>query len=95
MPPSFANCSKVLTFCAGNRSEFARAVTLISGQVSFDANVSVSVFETNIRALGGLLAAALVADGRLRDRCALRAWAAGVCVCPEFFDAWLADGGGA
>ena len=57
VPPSFANCSKVLTFCAGNRSEFARAVTLISGQVSFDANVSVSVFETNIRVLGGLLSA--------------------------------------
>ncbi|KAJ1471363.1 glycosyl hydrolase family 47-domain-containing protein [Baffinella frigidus] len=38
----------------GNRSEFARGVTLISAHVSFDTNVSVSVFETNIRVLGGL-----------------------------------------
>ncbi|XP_035783165.1 ER degradation-enhancing alpha-mannosidase-like protein 2 [Anopheles albimanus] len=43
----------------GNYTEFGRVVTLLSKQ-SFDADINVSVFETNIRIIGGLLAAHLL-----------------------------------
>lgn len=48
----------------GNHTEFRRAVTIISshyGENFFGLNVNVSVFETTIRVLGGLLAAHLMA----------------------------------
>ena len=46
----------------GNYTEFRRAVALISETLpSFDFDVNVSVFETNIRILGSLLAAHLMA----------------------------------
>jgi len=65
----------------GNHSEFRKAVGLISQEIeSFNFDVSVSVFETTIRILGGLLSAHLMAvdpelaiyadggyDGRLLD----------------------------
>lgn len=39
----------------GNHSEFARAVEIITGSLDFNKDVNVSLFETNIRVLGGLL----------------------------------------
>merc|ERR1719189_2996523 len=45
----------------GNYSEFNRVYSLIEKRTDFDANINVSVFETNIRIVGGLLAAHLVA----------------------------------
>jgi len=41
----------------GETSEFLRAVQLVIETVTFDADLVVSVFETNIRELGGLLGA--------------------------------------
>ena len=46
----------------GNYTEFRRAVSIITDYYeSFDIDVNVSVFETNIRVLGGLLSAHLMA----------------------------------
>jgi mannosidase alpha-like ER degradation enhancer 2 len=45
----------------GNYTEFRRVYTLLEQRTDFDANINVSVFETNIRIVGGLLAAHLVA----------------------------------
>eukprot|EP00108_Taenia_solium_P011562 TsM_000301700 transcript=TsM_000301700 gene=TsM_000301700 len=42
-------------FLLGEFDEFERAVLRVIHDVSFDQNVDVSVFETNIRVLGGLL----------------------------------------
>lgn len=44
----------------GNYSEFQRVVDLLSSKTNFDANINVSVFETNIRIIGGLLSAHLL-----------------------------------
>lgn len=49
----------------GNHTEFIRAVDLVLANVNVDANVNVSVFETNIRVVGGLLSAHLLA-GRVK-----------------------------
>ncbi|KAF5285491.1 hypothetical protein FQR65_LT13236 [Abscondita terminalis] len=43
----------------GNYSEFQRVVDIITTKANFDANINVSVFETNIRIIGGLLSAHL------------------------------------
>jgi Glycosyl hydrolase family 47 len=45
----------------GNYTEFRRAVHYVVSAVNFDTNVQVSVFETTIRVLGGLLSAHLLA----------------------------------
>jgi Glycosyl hydrolase family 47 len=45
----------------GNYTEFRRAVHYVVTAVNFDTNVQVSVFETTIRVLGGLLSAHLLA----------------------------------
>ena len=45
-----------------NLDEFERAVDLVINNVQFDSDVSVSVFETNIRVVGGLISAHLLAD---------------------------------
>ena len=46
----------------GNHSEFRRAVSLVNDYYpSFDLDVNVSVFETTIRVMGGLLSAHLMA----------------------------------
>ncbi|KAK0412870.1 hypothetical protein QR680_006458 [Steinernema hermaphroditum] len=50
----------------GNETEFKRAVDLVLANVKVDANVNVSVFETNIRVVGGLLSAHLM-SGRVKD----------------------------
>ncbi|XP_016891372.1 ER degradation-enhancing alpha-mannosidase-like protein 2 [Cynoglossus semilaevis] len=41
----------------GNRTEFQRVATLLQESVDFDIDVNASVFETNIRVVGGLLSA--------------------------------------
>jgi hypothetical protein len=46
----------------GNRTEFARAVKLVSERVDFDLDKTVSVFETTIRVLGGLISAYIFAS---------------------------------
>ncbi|CAH0385855.1 unnamed protein product [Bemisia tabaci] len=43
----------------GNYSEFRRVVEIVTNEIYFDADINVSVFETNIRILGGLLSAHL------------------------------------
>lgn len=45
----------------GNYTEFNRVYQLIAKRKDFDANINVSVFETNIRIVGGLLSAHLLA----------------------------------
>lgn len=44
----------------GNYSEFRRVAKLITDNAHFDMNINVSVFETNIRIIGGLLSAHLL-----------------------------------
>ncbi|KAL7688669.1 putative glycoside hydrolase family 47, PA domain, six-hairpin glycosidase-like superfamily [Plasmopara halstedii] len=46
----------------GDRDEFKRAVHLVITTVSFDRNVTVSVFESTIRVIGGLLSAHMLAS---------------------------------
>jgi hypothetical protein len=48
----------------GQYKEFDEAVGLIIERVSFNSNVTVSVFESTIRVLGGLLSAHLLAKDR-------------------------------
>ena len=50
----------------GNASEFAWGVNWVAEHVSFDLDVDVHLFETNIRVLGGLLSAHLIASGQCR-----------------------------
>ena len=46
----------------GNHSEFRRVYRLVTSErVNFDSDINVSVFETNIRIVGGLLGAHLMA----------------------------------
>ncbi|XP_043081428.1 ER degradation-enhancing alpha-mannosidase-like protein 2 isoform X2 [Puntigrus tetrazona] len=44
----------------GNHTEFQRVATLLQDTVDFDSDVNASVFETNIRVVGGLLSAHLL-----------------------------------
>lgn len=44
----------------GNFSEFRRVVNVLTKKTNFDADINVSVFETNIRIVGGLLGAHLM-----------------------------------
>ncbi|KAH9516895.1 ER degradation-enhancing alpha-mannosidase-like protein 3 [Dermatophagoides farinae] len=46
----------------GNYSEFEKAISLVINDVTFDSDIVVSVFETNIRVLGGLLSAHVLAQ---------------------------------
>lgn len=46
----------------GDRAEFARAVKLVIENVSFDRDVTVSVFESTIRVVGGLVSAHMLAS---------------------------------
>ena len=46
----------------GNRTEFVRAVELVALIPNFDRDISVSVFETNIRVVGALLSAHTLAS---------------------------------
>ncbi|KAG6578285.1 ER degradation-enhancing alpha-mannosidase-like protein [Phytophthora cinnamomi] len=46
----------------GDRDEFARAVRLVASSVSFDRDVTVSVFESTIRVIGGLVSAHMLAS---------------------------------
>ncbi len=51
----------------GNYTEFARASAVVLDSIDFDANINVSVFETNIRIIGGLLSAHML-SGKLKRR---------------------------
>ncbi|KAF2883169.1 hypothetical protein ILUMI_23005 [Ignelater luminosus] len=44
----------------GNYTEFQRVVDILTTKANFDANINVSVFETNIRIIGGLISAHLL-----------------------------------
>lgn len=44
----------------GNYTEFRRVVQLLDEKLDFDKDINVSVFETNIRVVGGLLSAHLL-----------------------------------
>lgn len=44
----------------GNYSEFNRVVDIVLQKQNFDTDINVSVFETNIRIIGGLLSAHLL-----------------------------------
>ncbi|EDV29034.1 uncharacterized protein TRIADDRAFT_52514 [Trichoplax adhaerens] len=44
----------------GNKTEFARVVKILIDTANFDIDINVSVFETNIRIVGGLLSAHLL-----------------------------------
>lgn len=44
----------------GNNTEFQRVVDILTTKENFDANINVSVFETNIRIIGGLISAHLL-----------------------------------
>lgn len=44
----------------GNFTEFRRVAEIVSSRENFEANINVSVFETNIRVVGGLLSAHLL-----------------------------------
>ncbi|XP_042883562.1 ER degradation-enhancing alpha-mannosidase-like protein 2 [Penaeus japonicus] len=44
----------------GNKTEFQRVAHLITQKANFDVDINVSVFETNIRIVGGLLSAHLM-----------------------------------
>ncbi|KAK9881411.1 hypothetical protein WA026_016301 [Henosepilachna vigintioctopunctata] len=57
----------------GNYSEFEHAVKLVINDVSFDSDIVVSVFETNIRILGGLLSAHVLAY-YLQERDGFMTW---------------------
>ncbi|KAF2879152.1 hypothetical protein ILUMI_27004, partial [Ignelater luminosus] len=57
----------------GDLEEFDHAVKLVIRDVSFDNDVVVSVFETNIRVLGGLLSAHILA-GYLQQRAEVLQW---------------------
>ena len=54
-------CSNFLQIL-GKFSDFESAVKTVIAQVHFDTDVSVSVFEANIRMLGGLLSAHILAE---------------------------------
>jgi mannosidase alpha-like ER degradation enhancer 2 len=41
----------------GNYTEFQRVVSILTDSITFDVDINVSVFETNIRVIGGLLSA--------------------------------------
>ncbi|CAH2012072.1 unnamed protein product [Acanthoscelides obtectus] len=57
----------------GDLAEFAHAVKLVIKDVCFDNDIVVSVFETNIRVLGGLLSAHILTD-YLQQRDGIMPW---------------------
>eukprot|EP01114_Cavostelium_apophysatum_P012725 TRINITY_DN2912_c0_g2_i1.p1 TRINITY_DN2912_c0_g2~~TRINITY_DN2912_c0_g2_i1.p1 ORF type:complete len:500 (-),score=68.83 TRINITY_DN2912_c0_g2_i1:303-1802(-) len=57
-----------MLFMIGNQSEFEKQVQWVGKHVSFERDVNVSVFETNIRVLGGLLSAHLLAEKSMKER---------------------------
>ncbi|XP_046389627.1 ER degradation-enhancing alpha-mannosidase-like protein 3 [Ischnura elegans] len=57
----------------GDLKEFEQAVKLVARDVSFDSDIVVSVFETNIRILGGLLSGHILAE-YLQQRAGIMSW---------------------
>ncbi|XP_075228834.1 ER degradation enhancer, mannosidase alpha-like 2 isoform X1 [Lycorma delicatula] len=60
----------------GDITEFEHAIKLVISTVSFDSDVVVSVFETNIRVLGGLLSGHILAE-YLQQRHGVLNWYSG------------------
>lgn len=60
----------------GNYSEFEKSVARVITEVNFDTDVIVSVFETNIRMVGGLLSAHVLSE-LLQERHSLMPWYSG------------------
>ncbi|CAH2034289.1 unnamed protein product, partial [Iphiclides podalirius] len=60
----------------GDFSEFSRAIKLILKDIDFDQDIVVSVFETNIRVVGGLLSAHVLATA-LKGEVPALAWYGG------------------
>ncbi|XP_060809884.1 ER degradation-enhancing alpha-mannosidase-like protein 3 [Amyelois transitella] len=60
----------------GDFSEFSRAMQLVIKDVTFDHDIVVSVFETNIRVIGGLLSAHVIATS-LQPEVPVLQWYAG------------------
>ncbi|XP_030030126.2 ER degradation-enhancing alpha-mannosidase-like protein 3 [Manduca sexta] len=60
----------------GDFSEFSNALKLVIKDVSFNQDIIVSVFETNIRVLGGLLSAHILADS-LKSEVPVLQWYSG------------------
>lgn len=46
----------------GNHTEFQRVVGVLTENINFDSDINVSVFETNIRIVGGLISAHLLSN---------------------------------
>ncbi|XP_012281913.1 ER degradation-enhancing alpha-mannosidase-like protein 3 [Orussus abietinus] len=57
----------------GDLEEFENAVKLIARDVTFDSDIVVSLFETNIRMLGGLLSGHILAE-YLQQRADIMSW---------------------
>jgi mannosidase alpha-like ER degradation enhancer 3 len=57
----------------GNYSEFEKSVARVVRHVHFDTDVVVSVFETNIRMVGGLISAHILAH-YLQEKYSLMLW---------------------
>ncbi|XP_029157313.1 ER degradation-enhancing alpha-mannosidase-like protein 3 isoform X3 [Nylanderia fulva] len=57
----------------GDLEEFENAVKLVTRDVSFDTDIIVSLFETNIRMLGGLLSSHILAE-YLQQRADIMPW---------------------
>lgn len=57
----------------GDLEEFENAVKLVIKDVRFDQDIVVSVFETNIRVLGGIISAHILAD-YLQQRAGIMPW---------------------
>ncbi|KAG8228156.1 hypothetical protein J437_LFUL002810 [Ladona fulva] len=57
----------------GDLKEFEHAVKLVARDVSFDSDIVVSVFETNIRILGGLLSGHILAE-YFQQRAGIMKW---------------------
>lgn len=53
----------------GNYTEFQRVVDILTSKENFDSNINVSVFETNIRIIGGLLSAHLLSYKYVYMKC--------------------------
>ena len=68
-------------YIMGEMVEFERACKVVIATLTFDLDKNVSVFETNIRIVGGLLAAHLIAEEHFGPGRSLSARYSGVASC--------------
>jgi hypothetical protein len=50
----FSLCSLIASQLFGNKTEFQKGVRFVIENLSFDHDITVSVFEANIRLIGGM-----------------------------------------